>query len=261
MKTATAAVLMALIAAPAFADEPPICTDRPSKANSVCTVPQGRWQIEAEAYNLTRTEAGGVTVEFASVANTTVKYGLDSRSDVEVSWSPFVERTARVGGVTNRASGAGDAYVRYKRRLSPDSAAVDVAVIPFLKLPTARRVFGNGAFEGGVALPVSFPAPGGFSVALGPEIDLLVDADGEGRHANLVNLVNVSRPVTDRLTVIGEVWSAMNFDPSGRTGQASADFALAWAVSGNAQLDAGANFGLTGDTPDWQIYFGASRRF
>lgn len=30
-------------------DEAPICTDRPTKASAVCTVPVGNWQLERSA--------------------------------------------------------------------------------------------------------------------------------------------------------------------------------------------------------------------
>lgn len=252
----------ALVASPVLAqDEPPICTDRPSRANSVCTVPHGRWQVEADLVNFTRTDVGGTRTDVTLFAATTVKYGLDDRSDIEVIWAPVVEIETRTAGISDTLRGGGDLYLRYKRRLSRDGAPVGVSVVPFVKVPTARRGIGNREVEGGVALPVSLAGPGGSTVTFGPEVDLLLDADGRGHHAQVVNLVNLSRPLTAHLTVIGEVWSAVNLDPAGRTEQASADVALAWSLGPNAQVDAGANFGLTRDTPDVQVYVGLSRRF
>ncbi len=72
----------------------------------------------------------------------------------------------------------------------------------------------------------------------------------------IVNLVNVAGPIAPRLTLAGELWTNVNFDPAGTIKQASADVALAYAVSDDLQLDAGANFGLTRDTPDVEIYVG-----
>jgi len=53
-----------LLAVPACAlaqeaEETPICTDRPTKANAVCTVPVGKWQLESSAAGWARTEADG----------------------------------------------------------------------------------------------------------------------------------------------------------------------------------------------------------
>ena len=110
-------------------------------------------------------------------------------------------------------------------------------------------------------MPISFALAGPVTMTLGPEIDLLADGDGHGRHAAIVQLVNLSAPVAPRLTVVGELWGSWNFDPAGTIRQASADVAAAYAVTSNLQLDAGANFGLTRATADIQIYAGASIRF
>jgi len=76
-----------------------------------------------------------------------------------------------------------------------------------------------------------------------------------------VNLVNMSAPVAPRLTLIGELWTNFNFDPDGTVEQASLDAALAYSVTGNAQLDLGTNLGLTRDTADVELYAGVSLRF
>jgi hypothetical protein len=53
----------------------------------------------------------------------------------------------------------------------------------------------------------------------------------------------------------------LNFDPGGRIDQASADVAVAHALSNAVQIDLGANLGLTSATPDLEIYAGLSFRF
>ena len=72
---------------------------------------------------------------------------------------------------------------------------------------------------------------------------------------------DVALPVAPRLTLAGELWSNFNFDPAGSIKQASADAALAYALSNDIQLDVGTNLGLTRETPDFEIYAGASIRF
>jgi len=134
-------------------------------------------------------------------------------------------------------------------------------VIPFVKVPTAVRGLGNDKVEGGLAVPVGFILSGPMTMTFGPELDVLSDAAGSGRHVALVNLLNVAGPIASRLTLAGELWSAFNLDPAGTIKQASADVALAFAVSDDLQLDAGANLGLTNDTPDLEAYIGTSVRF
>jgi len=194
------------------------------------------------------------------VASSLAKVGLSDRSDIEVGITPFVEVTASEAGQRSSLSGFGDVIVRYKHRLSSDGSRVQVALVPFVKLPTARRGIGNGKIEGGLAIPVSLALSGSMAVAFGPEVDLVADATGDGRHLALVNLVNLSAPVAPRLTLAGEIWTNVNFDPAGTVKQASADGAFAYSASDDLQLDLGANFGLTRDTPDIEVYAGFSIR-
>jgi hypothetical protein len=252
--------MMSQAAAAAGAEAPPICTDRPAKGNGVCTVPAGRFQVETGLADWTVTDAAGVRTEVLSLGATFVKLGLTAQSDLQIGFTTLVQIDVTEAGERARTSGFGDVIVRYKYRLSADDAKLQVGVIPFVKLPTAKSGIGNGKVEGGVAVPVSF-ALGKATMSLGPEVDLLADADGSGRHVALVNLANVSAPVTPKLTAAIEIWSSFNLDPAKTVKQASADAALAYAVSNDLQLDLGANLGLTKDTPDFEAYAGVSVRF
>jgi hypothetical protein len=103
--------------------------------------------------------------------------------------------------------------------------------------------------------------PAGFSLTLGPEVDVLADADGHGRHIALTNLVNLSHPLTPRLNIAVELWQQNNRDPAGSITQRSADVALIFAATPTLQIDVGANVGLNARTPDRQIYFGLAHRW
>ena len=258
---ALAAVALPLPAAAAEVEETPICTDRPTKANAVCTVPVGKWQLESSAASWSRTEAGGFETKSLTLGPSVVKIGLTDRSDLQVAFTPYVRSGTRTGGIKSVASGAGDFTVRYKHRITADEARVQIALIPFAKLPTADGDVGNGKVEGGLAVPVSISTGGPVTVVLGPELDVLADADGKGHHPALVNLVNISAPVAKGLTLYGELWTMTNFDPADSVTQASANSALAWLVRDQVQLDVGANVGLTRHTADLEIYAGASVRF
>jgi hypothetical protein len=254
-------VLLAVSAAGvAQAEDAPVCTDRPAKANAVCTVPAGQAQIETSGVGWSLTKFDGTRSELLTIGASFAKIGLSERSDLQIGFTPYAELRIR-NGVRSRVSGVGDVVVRYKHRLTGSGAAVQVAAIPFMKLPTAADGLGNGRLEGGLAIPISFALSGAATLTLGPELDVLADADGDGRHPALVNLVNVSVPVAPRLTVVGELWTSLNFDPDGTAQQASLDVAVAYAVSGNLQLDVGANLGLTRETADFEGYAGISLRF
>lgn len=258
-------VSLALLAGAARAQDADlgsICADRPTRANATCTVPAGHWQVETDIANLTRNTSGGVRTTTLYAPNPYVKYGLADGMDLEVNWSPYLRaRTTDLAtGDRDTLSGVSDLYVRVKRRLVANDRAT-VSIIPFVKAPTAKRGLGNDKWEGGLALPVNLPLSNGFSLTLGPEVDLLADADGEGRHAAVINVVNLSRPLNDKLSVAAELWSSFNYDPDGTVRQYTADVAAAYLVTPTLQIDAGANFGLNRATPDTQIYVGVAKRF
>jgi hypothetical protein len=262
MRRVPAFLLGLSIAVPAQArDEAPICTDRPTKANAVCTVPTGVVQVETGAVGWTLTRGNGGRTELFTVASSFAKVGLSDRSDLQIGLTPFAELTSRAGGSSSRASGFGDLVVRYKHRLTRANAPVQLAIVPFVKLPSAAEGLGNGEVEGGIAVPISFAVAGPVTMTLGPELDLLADADGSGRHVALVNLINLSLPVSPRLTIVGELWTNLNLDPAGTVEQASADAAIAYSLSKSLQLDLGGNIGLTREAPDFEIYAGLSFRF
>lgn len=242
-------------------DAAPICTDRPTKGNSVCTVPVGKWQLESTVVGWSRSETGGSETTTVTLGGSFLKRGLSDRSDLQLGFTPYVRSESRSSHMRSTESGFGDLLVRYKHRLSADDAPVQVAAIPFVKLPTARGDIGNGLLEGGLAVPVALAAGGGVTVLFGPELDLLADGDGKGHHAALVNLVNLSGQVADKLSLFGEIWTMTNFDPAGTVTLASADLALSYLVAPSFQLDAGANLGLTRHTSDAELYVGASWRF
>jgi hypothetical protein len=240
----------------------PICTDRPTKANATCTVPTGAWQIESDVGSYTRDTQPGTRTETFNWVNPTFKYGLNDTMDLQLNWSPQlrVRSTDRASGQRQTLNGAGDVTLRLKARFHEGERA-SVAVIPFVKAPTARQGIGNDKWEGGIAVPVGLALPNHFSLTFGPELDLLADSDGSGHHPALINLVNLARPLSQRSTLAVELWSSINYDPAQTIRQSSADLALTYLVTPVLQLDLGANFGLNDATPDAQVYLGFAHRF
>lgn len=255
------AALLFTSSAPVLATEnPPICTDRPTKANATCTVPAGNFQLESTAAGWSRFKGADAETNVWQFGSSVLKLGLSDRSDLQVGITPFVRAETKVAGGKSAVSGFGDVIVRYKHRLTGKAAKVQVAVIPFVKLPTAKRGVGNRKVEGGLAVPVSMVV-GAATLTFGPEADLLADADGQGRHVALVNLVNLAGPIAPGLTLVGEFWTMTNFDPADAVTLASVDAALAYAVSPAVQFDLGANLGLNKHTADAELYAGVSLRF
>lgn len=248
--------------APAFADEAPICADRPSKSTGPCTVPQGKWQIETGLVDWSRDKSGGVVTDNITWANTAIKYGLSGRADVELWVTPLL--TQHVHGPTGRAhdSSFGDTVVRVKYALTHDDAPVQVTLDPFVKIPTANHRLGNGRVEGGLLAPIQVPlGKGPFTLSLDPELDLLADSDGSGRHLATQQVANLGIAATHKLNFSTEIWAMWDWDPAGTGRMASWDAAASYLVTNDVQLDAGANFGLNRQTPGVELYAGVSVRF
>ncbi|MGI4731496.1 MAG: transporter [Janthinobacterium lividum] len=240
----------------------PICTDRPTKANVACTVPAGDVQVEADAINWTRLSVAGTQTDTVLYTNPYLKLGVGTHTDLEVNIAPYeTVRTRDAAGVASTLGGVGDLYLRVKQRLTSDAAKTQVSLIPYVKAPTARLGIGNGQWEGGVIAAANIPIPAGFTLTVGPEVDVLADGDGSGHHANLVMLANLSHPIGKKITAYGEFWTGQNLDPAGHVQQYSLDTAVAYLISPTWQVDLGGNFGLNRATPGSQLYLGVSTRF
>lgn len=243
------------------ADPGPICTDRPTKSNAACTVPEGMVQVEADLFSWTRLAAGPARTDVLVYTNPVVKYGLGPNSDIQLNVAPLVEVRTRADGQTVSQRGVGDLTLRFKQRLTGPNSRVQVALLPFVKAPTAERGIGNGEWEGGVIVPVQVPV-GKATLTLVPQVNLLADAlSPDDRHLEFQGVVNLAYPVAPRTTIAVELWTSQNWDPAGTVRQYSADAALSYLLNDELQLDIGGNFGLNRATPDVQLYVGVSARF
>ena len=131
-----------------------------------------------------------------------------------------------------------------------------------MKVPTAKRPLGNGKWEGALLLPIGYSIPKTpFSIALTSELDWVADSDGHGHHAAMAQVASLGWQASERLSLAAELWAAWDWDPAGTVRQASADGSVAFLVSNDVQVDAGANLGLNRQTPDIELYTGISVRF
>jgi hypothetical protein len=137
-----------------------------------------------------------------------------------------------------------------------------VIAMPVVKIPTANHSLGNGKWEAGTLVPIAYAIPKTpLSLGVTPELDWVADGDGRGHHLAMAQVASVGWQVSDKLNISAELWRGWDWDPSGTTRQASADGSVAYLLSNDVQVDAGANFGLNRVTPDVELYGGISKRF
>ncbi len=244
------------------ATAPALCTDRPTKATAACTVPKGAFQIETDLLNWTRNDDAGTRSDTILYTNPTIKYGVTDSTDIQATISPYLTaRTRDPSGTVSRVNGAGDLFLRIKQRLTDPGAKLQLAIIPFVKVPVAKRGIGNRKFEGGLVGTGQLSLPNGVTLTFTPEIDVLENGKLDGRHVQVVGAFNVGKTLSSKLTAYAELWTAQNYDPAGTVRQYSFDGAVAYLASPKLQFDVGANFGLNRSTPDVQAYVGVSTRF
>jgi hypothetical protein len=236
-------------------------TDRPPKANSPYTVDAGHFQYETDLVVFGHGDSGGVDSQDWTVFDPTLKLGLTNMIDAELQITPYESMQTKTAQDTVRLSGLGDTYARLKvNLLGDDGGDIAVALLPYVKLPTARLGLGNGKVEGGMNLPVSINAPGGFTVIVMPEVDDLKDAADGSYHRAADFLINVSHPLDEKWTFYTEVFTTQSFDDRDKPIY-TFDEAFTLALNPNLQLDFGGNFSVNGGAPQFQIYSGLSQRF
>ena len=239
-------------------------TDRPTKSNVAYTVDAGRFQYEMDLINAYYRRVGSTSTHSITGPNPWLKVGITNSIDFEINTPApqTIEVRDTMSNLSTKASGFNDMFLRAKINLwGNDGGKSAFAIIPNLKIPTAATGLGNGAVEGGVISALSFNLPGGTTLLFNSEIDSFKNLNGSGYHANAIGLVNLSREVAKDVTGYVEFWVNDNYDPVRTIHQKSIDTALAWAVRKDTQIDIGANFGLTHDTPVRQFYLGVAQRF
>jgi hypothetical protein len=256
-------ILAALLATPALADDlRPLCPDRPGKGTSPCTVDADHLQVEVDAFDMTSQRQGGVSTTAYNFADPEFRYGVSDDLEVAADFAPYVQVRSRSGGVTQTASGIGDLTLRLKWMATPyDGGPFAMALMPYVKIPTAPLTIGNSALEGGFVAPLSYDLGGNWSLAASPELDLLKNQADDGRHIAIANVLGVNRSFDDGVSLGAEFTGASNFDPAGESQTWTFDISAAWQPDSTMQWDTGFNFGLNRNTPDLQFYAGVARRF
>lgn len=152
-----ALLLCVSLLAQARADiEVTIATDRPSVTESSVVVPRGGLQVES---GLQATDnAGQWTLD---LPESFVRYGLLESTELRLAVPNYFLHLP-VGA--SSASGFGDLGVGMKQQLGP-VAGFNLAVIPFLTLPTGARAISSGGYDPGLQLPWSRSLTSDWTVA------------------------------------------------------------------------------------------------
>jgi hypothetical protein len=264
MKKALLAVAALAIAGPAAGAsiKDPICTDRPGKSSSTCSVPKGHWQVESGLGDWSLTKDRGTRSTELVLGETSFKYGVSNTMHIEMVVTPYVRDRERTPSARLTVSGFGDITLLIKKELATGDGPLSAALYPYVKLPTAPKRIGNGKAEAGLIVPLSYSIGGTpLSISASPEIDLVADGDGHGYHPGMAQVISLGVDVTDNLSFGSDLWGSWDWDHGSTTRQATVGGNAAYRIGQNWQIDGEIDFGLNRATSDVEISAGISRRF
>lgn len=228
----------------------PLSTDRPDVTESPHTVDAGHFQFEMELANWSR---DGSKREF-SLGELNAKIGLDPSNDLQLVL-PFYTRV-RDGG-----EGFGDVQIRLKHNLwGNDEGPTALALMPYIKLPTANGELGNDEFEGGLIVPFGFDGPAGWSFGVQGQLDIEADDDGSGHHLAVLASATGSHALTENTAMFLE-WVGVLSAESDSDIEVYFNTGMTWSPTPTWQLDGGIRVGLTHSSTDFTPFIGVSTKF
>lgn len=260
--TLRVAAALAVSASLSLAQAPrPLSTDRPDITESAYTVPRGFLQVELDAFSAGEARADGLLARSFSAATVNTKFGVSNRVDLQFV-TPLFERSVEQPSVGSRQvrNGIGDLTVRAKINVyGNDGGATALAVMPFIKLPSASEGLGNGFIEGGLIVPFALSLPAGFGAGLMTEVDVLRREDAAAYGVHLVQSATVGRdlfgPVAAYVETVAETAPR---HASGLRLLGNGGFTI--GITDDVQFDGGANFGLSNGTERVRAFVGLSFR-
>lgn len=174
-----------------------LSADRPDRTDCPFTVDAGHFQLEMDYANYTWDSPDtllGLKASGYQVAPMNLKVGVLNTMDVQLVLTPYEQKRVRDErtGAVEYQSGFGDITPRAKVNLvGDDRGFFALALIPFVKFPTAQDDLGNGAYEGGVGIPYAFDVPN-WDVGFQTTFSANQNDIGGGYHTEFANSVSIS---------------------------------------------------------------------
>lgn len=226
----------------------PMSTDRPDQTESAISVPKGWFQVESNLVSFSRTYGGGEQSQDTSQADFIFKYGITHNTDLQLGWAPrLLHRDKDVDGfLANESSGRGDLTVRVKTNLvGNDGGAYAIALLPWIKAPTATAGFGNNSWEYGLTINQELDIGGGWELGSSLFLAMAVNDNRERYFEPALTLV-LGRDITERLGFYIETYQGWLNDGNGYL-QSSFDGGFTYLVTPDINLDAGMNWYFNGE--------------
>ena len=251
-------ILAALVIGPAAVCEaqavpsvPELVTDRPDFTESSEVVGDRVVQIET---GLTFEQDDPATRQ-VTAPQMLVRIGVGQRFELRFAGDGFISQSQKTPAGWARTSGGSDLELGAKFKfLDADHAGVDMAVIPFLSLPTASESFSSNGYDPGFKLTAARDLPRGF---------------GLSGNFNAAHVTTELRRTWEREVSVslghelggpfGAYWEAFGTLTGGGC-DCTVNTGVAMAIGGNSQVDVEVGRGVSGQAQDWFVGIGFAVR-
>jgi len=177
-----------------------------------------------------------------------VRVGVAPRVELRLSADGVIDQAVRTSSGRAHTHGRSDAEVGGKVKLLDEArAGVDVAVLPYVSLPTASSGFGSGHSDPGFKVVAARGMPRGFGLSATFNA---ADASGDSRRAWQREMsVSLDHGVSGSVGAYGEVDGSF----AGRGCDCSVDGGITVPVGVNGQFDVEVGRGVHGAAQNWFV--------
>lgn len=243
-------------------------SSRPDQTTGAHSVDAGHFYLETGvAYSLglgaTRTDTWNY------FQSTHFRAGLTNDIELELIYSGIDNtrtRTIQPGHTRSDSTITGSNSLTVRTRLiliGNDSKDFAFSINPEITLPTVSHHIGSEYVQGDLLIATSFKLPAGFSTTINAQPSIVRngnDTDYEFGFTSGITLYHALFRKQDRVQLYLEYYDTLT------TGVASTearqtDVGVRWRPWENVQFDAGCNFGVSADAPDYQPFVGFATRF
>ena len=234
-------------------------SDRPGVTESPYSVDAGHVQYETDIFYIEHEKLEEADQHTTIFNQGNLKLGVARNTEIQIGLETYVsQRNKLKDGSSSKGKGVGDLTVRIKQNLGGnDGGNFAIAVIPYLKFPTAKYT-GDSKYEEGIIVPIMLELPGEWKIGSQIEADRLFNEDAHAMHTELLQSLTISHEIIKNLDGFAETNYRYDFNAQHWTNflNASAQF----KVSKDISLDAGVVYGLQSDAPK-SYSVGTSLRF
>ena len=223
---------------------PELVTDRPGFGESSGVVERGTIQVET-GLTLQQTDA---TQRQVIAPQLLARVGVAPRVELRVSADAVIDQAVRTSSGRAHTHGRSDAEVGGKVKLLDEArAGVDVALLPYVSLPTASPGFGSAHYDPGFKVAAGRGLPRGFG--LSGTFNAADPAGDTGRAWQREISVSLDHGVGRGAGAYGEVDGAF----AGRGCGCSVDGGVTVPLGADGQFDVEMGRRVHGEAQDWFV--------